>query len=1138
MSKTVEEIGLIVGGTALAIGAAYIGQPELSVKVMTLMIGIGTSTALAGVGLALRPTPKPVGTNGLLTLNNGINYRRVIYGQVQTAGVTTFVDFPPDNNTSTDTQELELVYTLCGHEITSFDCVVIDGTPFNFGTDLVFQFDGAHYAWFCVENYDLYYEHLLFEFDFGRNESVPPFPVLNLTDESWTSACIQQNCAKVHVQLRADASNPGLFQNGRIPNIQFLVTGKKLIDPRIVTAWVASTAYVEYNYVIDNNGVFWIQTNTSGTSGSTRPAFETYTSGWPHTLTDGGCSWTSHGSNVGYAEAGGSSSPQGNLVNGRLMNDAWGAGTGYPEYIVIESPFGYYQMQTAASGTAGTTYPTWATTLGGTTSDGTGSWVCLGRSRHALNPSNNALAVNDYLQNSDWGMGATAASIDTSSVQAAANVCEEQVAIIVAAGGGGGNGFTFPQSSGFHKFVRTVNSAGVINSLTSLTSSDSVYNANFGFGSTISGMTVDSAGNLYMCDPSSGCYCVWKVNTSGVVTRIAGTGSIGSSGNGGPALSAKLTSPQGIAVDSAGNVYICDLATQTVRAVNTQSTTQTILGVSIAAGDIQTVAGTLNTSGYSGDGGPATSATLNSPRGIALDASGNLYVCDGNYAIRKVLASTGYISTFAGTGTSGYTGEGGAATSAEIGTPLACCFDPSGNFYFSVDNGPILFALSAAGNASGGSTTYTGTISLPGSSITGASNALVGATMSISGFSSSGNNFGGVVSASTATTFTVPNASGVAESHSATGQINLPSNIRKVNTSGNISTYCGTGVNGYAGDGGPATSANIKQVYSLFCDSSGNLYLNDYQNNRIRQINVSTGNISTVAGTGTSGDTGDTGAATSANISSGLGLAPYFGLGAYVYENLYACDGMFDQSSARGNVLAALCGSMAGWVIPPGGMWHVFAGAYVGPSVSLGDGDLRGAIKGDFRLSKREVANSIQGSYNPGFLPINGAIGISTVPPAWQSTSFPAYQANGSVAGKPNYLNTEDGGQVIWQDLNLDFTKSLWMAQRLAKIAVMRLRFQQTLTLPCKLTALAVGAGDTFAFTHPRWGISDGVFQAENSNLVFDGGGGKDSVPAIGVDLVGRQVDPSIYTFIPPSSPTNYGEYSPFGITGVMTGVE
>lgn len=95
---------------------------------------------------------------------------------------------------------------------------------------------------------DFYWEHMFFEFDFGRNSSAQPFPTLAAADSSWTSACIQQNCAKVHVILQYDSGYTAVYQNGQMPNIQFLVTGKKLIDPRIVTAWQATGSYLKYNY--------------------------------------------------------------------------------------------------------------------------------------------------------------------------------------------------------------------------------------------------------------------------------------------------------------------------------------------------------------------------------------------------------------------------------------------------------------------------------------------------------------------------------------------------------------------------------------------------------------------------------------------------------------------------------------------------------------------------------------------------------------------------------------------------------------------------------------------------------------------------------------------------------------------------
>ena len=142
MSKTLEAVGMILGGVALALLSGPIGIGVIgSLSAMNAMIGIGLTTALGGVGLALRQTPAaPVGTANSLTFNNAPSPRRVIYGQFQTAGVLTYASFPPAANQNLDAQYLHVVYTLTGHEIESFDAVIINGSLYQAAPDSAARF--------------------------------------------------------------------------------------------------------------------------------------------------------------------------------------------------------------------------------------------------------------------------------------------------------------------------------------------------------------------------------------------------------------------------------------------------------------------------------------------------------------------------------------------------------------------------------------------------------------------------------------------------------------------------------------------------------------------------------------------------------------------------------------------------------------------------------------------------------------------------------------------------------------------------------------------------------------------------------------------------------------------------------------
>jgi uncharacterized protein (TIGR03437 family) len=292
---------------------------------------------------------------------------------------------------------------------------------------------------------------------------------------------------------------------------------------------------------------------------------------------------------------------------------------------------------------------------------------------------------------------------------------------------------------------------------------------------------------------------------SGVITTVAGNGTAGYSGDGGPATSAALRLPNGVAVDSSGNLYIADTSNSRIRKV-TAST-----------GVITTVAGN-GTGGYSGDGGSATSAELFAPSGVAVDNSGNLYIADFvNMDIRKVSAS-GIITTVAGGGCAASVtpncgaGDGGPATSAELTGPMGVAVDSSGNLYIA-DFGNSRIRKVTAG---------TGIIT------TVAGSAFVGSH--------------GDGGPATSAELFLP--SGVAVDSSDNLYIADTSNcrIRKVTAStGVITTVAGNGSEIYSGDGGPATSAALFLPTGVAVDSDGNLYIADTHNQRIRKVTGSAG---------------------------------------------------------------------------------------------------------------------------------------------------------------------------------------------------------------------------------------------------------------------------------------------------------
>ncbi len=258
-----------------------------------------------------------------------------------------------------------------------------------------------------------------------------------------------------------------------------------------------------------------------------------------------------------------------------------------------------------------------------------------------------------------------------------------------------------------------------------------------------------------------------------------------------------------------------------------------------ATGDISTLAGDGN-GATTGDGGVSTSAQLNSPVGVGIDSSGNVYITEYSGNVVRKVDSSGNISTIAGTGTAGFSGDGGLATSAQVSSPYDVMADGAGNIYIADSGNHTIRKIDNSGTIS----TIAGT--------------------GVGGFSGDGG---------LATSAQLNNPSGVGMDTSGNIYVADQNNqrIRKIDLSGNISTVAGNGTAGFSGDGGLATAAQLRNPYALKVNGTGEIFIADADNNRVRKVDAS-GNISTVAGNGTTGLSGDGAAATSAQLYSPSGI--------------------------------------------------------------------------------------------------------------------------------------------------------------------------------------------------------------------------------------------------------------------------
>lgn len=340
-------------------------------------------------------------------------------------------------------------------------------------------------------------------------------------------------------------------------------------------------------------------------------------------------------------------------------------------------------------------------------------------------------------------------------------------------------------------------------------------------------VAVDAKGNFYIAD-----FFTFVVRSvlKGTINTFAGDAMYGFQGDNGPAVQAMISYVHGLAVDPGGNVYIADTTNHCVRIVNPQ-------------GNIYTFAGNA-TAGYAGDGGKAVSGQLISPAGLATDSAGNLYIADyGTSTVRKV-DTKGVISTVAGTGTWGYSGDGGPANKAALGSPVSVAVDSAGNIYIADTSNLNIRKITTDGNIH--------TI--------------------------------------------VSNVDAESIAVDAAGSIYYPSQnsstVQKILSNGTQFTIAGTGVAGFSGDGGPATSAQLNSPWGVAVDPSGNVYVADYANMAIRLLTPVSSSLGVV------------------NAASSVGLAVAPGEMVAIYgTNLGPGAPASQQPDANGNFGTQLAGT-------------------------------------------------------------------------------------------------------------------------------------------------------------------------------------------------------------------------------------
>ncbi len=303
----------------------------------------------------------------------------------------------------------------------------------------------------------------------------------------------------------------------------------------------------------------------------------------------------------------------------------------------------------------------------------------------------------------------------------------------------------------------------------------------------------DKFGNYYFTEGAGG-NRVRKINTSGIITTIAGKGTAGFSGDGGPATGAELWVPSSVKLDTSGNIFILDAGNFRLRRIDAST------------GVINTIAGT-GVLASTGDGGPATAATLGNPQDICIDKQGNIYVADFfSDRVRKI-NTAGIISNFAGrNGVIGYSGDGSRADTCKIGALAGLCIDDIGYIYIADNSNSSVFKVNTSGIIKKIAGTSLGNYIYNGDEIPATTANIDPVKIGVDKF---GNLF-------------------IAEKANY--------RVRMVDGWGKIHTVAGIGTIGFSGDGGPATAAQLYYPSGIALDSCGNLYIPEANNNRVRKV--------------------------------------------------------------------------------------------------------------------------------------------------------------------------------------------------------------------------------------------------------------------------------------------------------------